>query len=345
MYVTAALNGDVDNFAELVGLHELQIAPEITTDAKVIPAIVAARDRGRRSVPTSRSATTVASFEGSVAIGAHASAAPDRVMLALRGSGQALYVGLAEDDFVVASEPYGLVEETPTYLRLDGETPANPDNPGASRGQIVVLDATRAGTLDGITRDLLRRHGAPGDGRRARHAEITTRDIDRGDFPHYLLKEISEAPASFRKTLRGKIVERDGVLRGRAARRDALRRPAGQARRRRDPPGARDRPGDRGGRGPEPRRRADRRARRRRTRCGRGDARHRAVGLPPRDGHVRHARGRDQPERHDHRHQPTVDLAPGAWRGRARDREPAQQRPRGPRPTACSTRPTGATWR
>ncbi len=44
------------------------------------------------------------------------------------------------------------------------------------------------------------------------HAEITTRDIDRGAFPHFLLKEISEAPASFRKTLRGKVVERDGRL-------------------------------------------------------------------------------------------------------------------------------------
>ena len=38
---------------------------------------------------------------------------PDQLLLALRGSGQALYVGLAEDCFVVASEPYGLVEETP----------------------------------------------------------------------------------------------------------------------------------------------------------------------------------------------------------------------------------------
>ena len=40
-------------------------------------------------------------------------------------------------------------------------------------------------------------------------AEITTRDIDRGDSPHYLLKELGEAPESFGKTLRGKIV--DGV--------------------------------------------------------------------------------------------------------------------------------------
>ena len=34
-------------------------------------------------------------------------------------------------------------------------------------------------------------------------AGITTRDVGRGDHEHYLLKEISEAPRSFQKTLRG----------------------------------------------------------------------------------------------------------------------------------------------
>ncbi|HKY67971.1 MAG TPA: SIS domain-containing protein, partial [Acidimicrobiales bacterium] len=43
-------------------------------------------------------------------------------------------------------------------------------------------------------------------------AQITTRDIDRGDYPHFLLKEITESPASFRKTLRGKLVEDHGRL-------------------------------------------------------------------------------------------------------------------------------------
>ena len=42
-------------------------------------------------------------------------------------------------------------------------------------------------------------------------AEITTRDIDRGDFPHFLLKEVTESPDSFRKTLRGRLLETDGV--------------------------------------------------------------------------------------------------------------------------------------
>ncbi len=146
-------------------------------------------------------------------IAAQSAAAPERLLLSLRGSGQALYVGMVEDGFVVASEPYGLVEETSTYLRMDGDTPADPERAAAAtRGQVVVLDAAHAGTLAGIERYAFDGTPLPVHDDELQHAEITTRDIDRGDFPHFLLKEISEAPASFRKTLRGKVVERDGRL-------------------------------------------------------------------------------------------------------------------------------------
>jgi glucosamine--fructose-6-phosphate aminotransferase (isomerizing) len=210
-YVIGALNGDVDNFADLKASDNLAIAADITTDAKVIPTLVshrlvegAALDEAFRQ--------TVASFEGSVAIAAASASNHDEVLLALRGSGQALYVGLAEDAFVVASEPYGLVEETATYLRMDGETPADPANPNASRGQVVVLDGTRAGSVDGIRRLAYDGTPLPVVESELQTAQITTRDIDRGSYSHFLLKEISEAPASFRKTLRGKLVDRDGAV-------------------------------------------------------------------------------------------------------------------------------------
>ena len=88
-------------------------------------------------------------------------------------------------------------------------------------------------------------------------AQITTRDIDRGDAPHFLLKEITEAPASFRKTLRGKLVERDGVLSVVLAARHPARRVCGPTcARRRHPPGAGHRSGHRRGRRPEPGRHA-----------------------------------------------------------------------------------------
>ncbi len=210
-YVVASLNGDVDNFADLKALDGLKIAPEITTDAKVIPTLVARRT-AEGSDLAGAFRNTVATFEGSVAIAASASAEPDKLLLALRGSGQALYVGVADDAYIVASEPYGVIELTSRYLRMDGETPANADNPTASRGQIVVLDGARAGSLEGIERLAYDGTALPVTDADIATAQITTRDIDRGDYPHFLLKEITEAPASFRKTLRGKVVERDGVL-------------------------------------------------------------------------------------------------------------------------------------
>ena len=200
-YVTAALNGDVDNYADLKALEALRLPPEITTDAKVIPALVSRRiAAGIETVEAFRS--TVASFEGSVAIAAQAGADPDRILLALRGSGQALYVGLGDDCYVVASEPYGVVEECERYLRLDGETMVEVANP-ASQGQVVVVDARLAGTIEGITRQSYDGRALPVLESELQTPEITTRDVARGDAPHYLLKEMAESPSSFRKTLRG----------------------------------------------------------------------------------------------------------------------------------------------
>src|SRR5207253_7939971 len=181
----------------------LRLAPEITTDAKVIPALFARRVvKGHEPVEAFRS--TVAAFEGSVAIAAQTGADPDEVLLALRGSGQALYVGLGDDCFVVASEPYGVVEVCDRYLRLDGETMLEAGNP-ASQGQVVIVDAARAGTVEGIERRSYDGRVLPVLDAELQRPEITTRDVARGDVAHYLLKEMAEAPASFRQTLRGRI--------------------------------------------------------------------------------------------------------------------------------------------
>ena len=211
-YVVGALNGDVDNFADLIADEGVTITPSITTDAKVIPSLTSRRlDEGLESAEAFR--RTVATFEGSVAIGACTAAAPDKLQLALRGSGQALYIGLAEDAYIVASEPYGVVEETDHYVRMDGETPGNPENPNASRGQIIELDGDLAGTVEGMLRRAYDGTDLAVAADDVAVAQITTRDIDRGDHPHYLMKEIGESPTSFRKTLRGKIVETDAGLR------------------------------------------------------------------------------------------------------------------------------------
>jgi glucosamine--fructose-6-phosphate aminotransferase (isomerizing) len=209
-YVVAALNGDVDNYADLKALEALRFPAEITTDAKVIPALVSRRiASGTETIEAFRA--TVAAFEGSVAIGAQVAAEPGRVLLAQRGSGQALYVGVADDAYVVASEPYGVVEQCDRYLRLDGETMLVPGEPG-TQGQIVAVSGAH-----GMERWSYDGSPLPVADSELKQPEITTRDVDRGDAPHYLLKEIYEAPASFHKTLRGHILDEGGQLEVRLA--------------------------------------------------------------------------------------------------------------------------------
>ena len=209
-YLVSALNGDVDNHADLRVQYGLRLAGPITTDAKIIPALVSRRLANNPSL-SDAFRETVAQFQGSVAIATASASEPEKLMLALHGSGQGLCIGLAEDRFIVASEPYGVVEETLNYVRMDGEALADVDNP-SSRGQVVTLSAQGAGELSGIAMTSYTGDKIALTQSDVLTAEVTTRDINRGAHKHFLAKEIAEAPQSFRKTLRGRIIEVDNRL-------------------------------------------------------------------------------------------------------------------------------------
>ena len=194
-YVIGVLNGDIDNYSDLLAREDVAVPTEVTTDAKLVPTLIA-RYLAVGDSMGEAFRKAVGRFEGSVGIAANATFSPDELYLALQGSGQSLNIGLAEDAFVVASEPYGLVEETSRYLRMDGE----------KGGQVVRCSLGGAGTLAGISRWRYDGTEVPVSESEVIVAEITTRDVDRQGFRHFLLKEISESPLSVRKTLRGKLV-------------------------------------------------------------------------------------------------------------------------------------------
>jgi glucosamine--fructose-6-phosphate aminotransferase (isomerizing) len=200
-YVVAALNGDVDNYAELIERYDLDIAPEITTDAKVIP-ILAGRRMGVDVEIVDAFRHTVTEFDGSVAIAANCAAEPGRVLLAQRGSGQSLLVGALDGMTIVASELYGLVEHCRNYIRLEGNT-----------GEVVTIDSTDAGRLHAMGRWAYDGSARPITAADVATASITTRDIDRRDHAHFLEKELHESPDSMQKTLRGRISTVGGMLR------------------------------------------------------------------------------------------------------------------------------------
>ena len=124
---------------------------------------------------------------------------PGKMFLALKGSGQAIYVGINADQYMFSSELYGLVEVMPRFIKMNGET-----GNGSVAGQIFILDQNRGGGLAGITACFYDGKSITLTDSLLQTAEITTRDIDRSDYPHYFLKEISESALSIKRTLRGK---------------------------------------------------------------------------------------------------------------------------------------------
>jgi glutamine---fructose-6-phosphate transaminase (isomerizing) len=212
--LNVVLNGDIDNYQtlrEALETEGMSIAPEVTTDTKIIPL------RIEKYLLTGQDLTeafrrAVGDFEGSHAIAMTSNVEPGKVFLALKGSGQSIYIGITPDRYLFSSELYGLVEETPFFIKMDGERPARPEKPEAV-GQIAILDQDSPGGAAGI-RGLFY-DGTPllfGEDA-VKRAEITTRDIDRGDYPHYFLKEITESVLSVRKTLRGKYrIEQEGGI-------------------------------------------------------------------------------------------------------------------------------------
>jgi glucosamine--fructose-6-phosphate aminotransferase (isomerizing) len=203
--IQACLNGDIDNYLELGADLEgqgLALATEMGTDAKVIPWRVAHHYRQTKNL-LEAFRLAVNEFKGSHAIALQSDLDPGKLFLAQRGSGQALFIGVAPDCYLAASEVYGLVEATPFYVKLDGEKTIR-GRKGTTQGQIFVLDQDSPGGLQGLR--ALYYDGTPVrlEEKDIKSTPITSRDTDRQGFPHYFLKEINESPLSVEKTLQGR---------------------------------------------------------------------------------------------------------------------------------------------
>lgn len=209
--IHVCLNGDIDNYQSIKARHEkagIVFPEEITCDTKIIPVHVASYvKKGHDIAEAFRLA--VNDFDGSHAIAMHTDLAPGKMFLALKGSGQAIFVGLTPDYYMPTSEVYGFVESTSRYLKMDGETVRQGVDGQPVNGQIFILGPSADGDLKGVTAMFY--DGAPIElsEKDVRTTQLTSRDIDRQDFDHYFLKEISESPASVRKTLenRWKIID------------------------------------------------------------------------------------------------------------------------------------------
>lgn len=125
--------------------------------------------------------SAVKDLEGAYALGVINVSEPDRLVAVRKGS--PLVIGIGIDEYFIASDVAALIPVTQQFIVLkDGD----------------VADITR----DGV--QLYDEEGTPVE-RPVHISELRADAVERGEFRHYMLKEIFEQPSSISDTLEGRI--------------------------------------------------------------------------------------------------------------------------------------------
>ncbi|MCW8924793.1 MAG: glutamine--fructose-6-phosphate transaminase (isomerizing) [Xanthomonadales bacterium] len=174
-------NGIIENHEELrIELTQAGCQFSSDTDTEVMVHLVAhLMDTGLDLFAAVRMA--VSRLRGAYAIAVVAAAEPGVVVGARVGS--PLVLGLGNGENFLASDIYPLLDETNRFVFL-------------SEGDVVRLDADTVQVVDANDQPVERP---------AKQVETKTDAVQRGDYPHYMLKEIFEQPQAVAETLEGRL--------------------------------------------------------------------------------------------------------------------------------------------
>ena len=179
--VAVVHNGIIENHDELrAELKALGYEFVTETDTEVIAHLVEHYQRGGADL-LDAVRKTIARLRGAYAVAVISKREPGRVIGARRGS--PMVAGLAEGEQFIASDIHALLPVTRRFIYL-------------AEGDVV--DAT----VDGIK--IYDEHGALVE-RPVKQAHFGADAVERGEYRHYMLKEIHEQPQAIADTLEGRI--------------------------------------------------------------------------------------------------------------------------------------------
>jgi glucosamine--fructose-6-phosphate aminotransferase (isomerizing) len=174
-------NGIIENHEELrAELKSLGFAFASDTDTEVIAHLIEHHQNAGDDLLTAVR-KTLPRLRGAYAIAVISKREPGRVIGARRGS--PMVAGLADGEQFIASDIHALLPVTRRFIYL-------------AEGDIA--DAT----VDGIT--IYDEHGARVE-RPVKQAHFGADAVERGEYRHYMLKEIHEQPQALADTLEGRI--------------------------------------------------------------------------------------------------------------------------------------------
>jgi len=180
-------NGIIENYQTLrTGLQKLGYEFITQTDSEVLPHLIDSfLVKGHslfRSVQLALS-----EVEGTYGIAVIYEKEPDKIIAARKGS--PLVLGIGENENFVASDVSAIISHTKQIVYLED-------------GEIIQVFKDHFNAKTSLDKEVKKE---------IHEISMTLDEIDKGGFPHFMLKEIMEQPESVRNSMRGRILFDEGT--------------------------------------------------------------------------------------------------------------------------------------
>ena len=195
-------NGIIENYAVLkAGLMEQGYTFKSDTDTEVLVQLVEYTQINRHVDLKTAVQLALQQVVGAYAIAILDKTHPDTLIAARKGS--PLVVGIGEDEYFLASDATPIVEYTDQVIYIEDEEVVyismKPNSPPFREGQGVgSIDIT---TINNVTK-------TP----EIKRLELSLSQLEKGGYPHFMLKEIFEQPRTLTDSMRGRVnVRQDNI--------------------------------------------------------------------------------------------------------------------------------------
>lgn len=125
--------------------------------------------------------------EGAYGIAVISKKEPDKIVVAKKGS--PLVIGVGRNENYIASDVNALIAHTSRVVYLEDDEVA-----------LITKDGFKARTIANHKLD-----------KTIEEITVSADEITKGGYQHYMLKEIMEQPESVRNSLRGRLLEKEGI--------------------------------------------------------------------------------------------------------------------------------------